>query len=165
LAANGVRATRRRDISSSLFRGVSFTLHGHKDEAAVVERISSMPGISWISPVRSIAAPETKFSTAGDSMTWDIPNHLRARQTDENEVVHQMTGVDKLRNEGYVGTGIKVAVVDTGIDYTHPALGGCFGEGCLVSFGADLVGDDFSSGIKPDADPFSDCDGHGMSIP
>lgn len=98
-------------------------------------------------------------------MTWDIPNHLCARQADENEVVHQMTGVDKLRDEGYIGTGIKVAVVDSGIDYTHPALGGCFGEGCLVSFGTDLVGDDYSSGIKPDADPFADCHGHGMSIP
>ncbi|KAG8414051.1 hypothetical protein J3458_011705 [Metarhizium acridum] len=32
------------------------------------------------------------------------------------------------------------AVIDTGIDYTHPALGNnCVGKGCLVAFGTDLT--------------------------
>lgn len=101
---------------------------------------------------------------------------------------HVMTQVNKLRDEGIVGDGIKVAIVDTGvslathmcvrvyihvyivltrpimiqIDYKHPALGGCFGPGCLVSFGHDLVGDDYTganTGV-PDDDPM-DCQGHG----
>jgi len=52
------------------------------------------------------------------------------------------------------------------VDYTHEALGGCFGEGCLVSFGTDLVGDDYHgsfSSIKPDNDP-KDCNGHGTHV-
>lgn len=54
------------------------------------------------------------------------------------------------------------------IDYTHPALGnGCFGEGCLVSYGYDLVGDDYNAnkGTKPnpDNDPM-DCGGHGSHV-
>lgn len=28
-------------------------------------------------------------------------------------------------------------MIDTGIEYTHPALGGCFGPGCKVAFGWD----------------------------
>lgn len=40
------------------------------------------------------------------------------------------------------GKGIKVAILDTGIDYTHPDLGGCFGEGCKVAEGYDFVNDD-----------------------
>ena len=28
-----------------------------------------------------------------------------------------------------------MAVIDSGVDYTHPALGGCFGLGCKVAFG------------------------------
>jgi len=49
---------------------------------------------------------------------------------------HVMTQVDLLKKKGFTGKGIRVGVVDTGIDYRHPALGGCFGEGCLVSFSA-----------------------------
>ncbi|KEY71241.1 hypothetical protein S7711_02348 [Stachybotrys chartarum IBT 7711] len=37
--------------------------------------------------------------------------------------------------------GIKAAIIDTGIYYTHPAFGGCFGEGCLVRNGYDVIGD------------------------
>ncbi len=29
----------------------------------------------------------------------------------------------------------KVAVIDSGVYYKHPALGGCFGPGCKVGFG------------------------------
>ncbi|PHH58705.1 hypothetical protein CDD82_2765 [Ophiocordyceps australis] len=77
-----------------------------------------------------------------------------------------MTQVDRLRSEGYTGRGLKIAVIDSGIDYTHPALGnGCFGKGCLVSFGTDLVGDDFTGGNEPKAggNPM-DCSGHGTHV-
>ena len=50
------------------------------------------------------------------------------------------------------GHGIRVAIVDTGIDYTHPDLGGCFGTGCKVVNGYDLRNDD--------PDPLDD-GGHG----
>ena len=54
--------------------------------------------------------------------------------------------------ERATGQGIQVAVIDTGIDYSHPDLGGCFGPGCKVLGGWDFVNDD--------ADP-SDDHGHG----
>ncbi|PNB76454.1 hypothetical protein C1X30_33625, partial [Pseudomonas sp. FW305-BF6] len=31
-------------------------------------------------------------------------------------------GVDKLHKEGFTGEGIKVGVIDTGVDYNHPDL-------------------------------------------
>jgi subtilisin family serine protease len=76
-----------------------------------------------------------------------------------------MTGVDKLHADGVLGDGYKIAIVDTGIDYNHPALGGCFGEGCKVAFGKDLVGDAYT-GINtpvPGDDPM-DCVGHGTHV-
>jgi len=50
------------------------------------------------------------------------------------------------------GAGYSIAVIDTGVDYMHPALGGGFGAGHKVIGGYDFVDDD--------ADPM-DTDGHG----
>jgi subtilisin family serine protease len=56
---------------------------------------------------------------------------------------------------GTRGKGVTVAIIDTGIDYTHPALGQGFGPGFKVIGGWDFVNDD--------ADPFDDA-GHGTHV-
>ena len=53
------------------------------------------------------------------------------------------------------GQGVTVAVIDTGIDYTHPSLGGGFGPGHKVVGGYDL--------LSNDADPM-DTTGHGTNV-
>jgi subtilisin family serine protease len=40
---------------------------------------------------------------------------------------------------GATGTGVTVAIIDTGIDYTNLNLGGCFGPTCKVRGGHDFV--------------------------
>ncbi|KAG8963821.1 hypothetical protein FRC00_004913 [Tulasnella sp. 408] len=78
---------------------------------------------------------------------------------------HVMTGVDKLHAEGIFGKGIRVAIIDSGVDYLHPALGGGFGPGFKVSHGTDFVGDEYdgSNDPVPDDDPM-DCGGHVAGI-
>lgn len=47
-----------------------------------------------------------------------------------------------------------------GVDYTHPALGGCFGQGCKFAYGYDLVGNNFNgstSSIEESNDPIDNC--------
>lgn len=39
-----------------------------------------------------------------------------------NYSVHGMTGVDKLHAAGIYGKGTVVAIIDTGVEYTHPAV-------------------------------------------
>ncbi|KAK7053257.1 hypothetical protein VNI00_003883 [Paramarasmius palmivorus] len=74
---------------------------------------------------------------------------------------HIMTGVDKLHAEGITGEGIRIAIIDTGVDYLHPALGGGFGPGFKVAGGYDFVGDDYngSNEPEPDPDPLDQCYG------
>ena len=52
-------------------------------------------------------------------------------------------GADRVwQDYGATGEGIVVAVLDSGIDYTHPALGGGIGPGFKVIGGHDFVGHD-----------------------
>ncbi|MBU2633944.1 MAG: S8 family serine peptidase [Nanoarchaeota archaeon] len=62
---------------------------------------------------------------------------------------------DDVWDLGYTGEGIKIAIIDTGIDYTHEDLGGCFGVGCRVEGGFDFVNND--------SDPIDDA-GHGTHV-
>jgi minor extracellular serine protease Vpr len=74
------------------------------------------------------------------------------------DLVHalSMTGADVARSSlGFTGAGVRVGIIDSGIDYDHPDLGGCFGPGCRVATGWDFVGED--------ADP-DDCSGHGTHV-
>lgn len=64
------------------------------------------------------------------------------------------TSVDSL-GRTVKGEGVTIAVIDTGVDYTHTDLGGCFGPGCKVIGGWDLA--------YNDSDPMDD-NGHGTHV-
>lgn len=118
-------------------------------------KLSRIPGVKAIYPVETISLPPTAPSD---------PALFTALA---------MTGADVVQSElGYTGAGVKVAVMDTGIDYDHPALGGCFGPGCRVAYGYDFVGDAYNADPTsafynpiPSPDPYpDDCNGHGTHV-
>jgi subtilisin family serine protease len=53
------------------------------------------------------------------------------------------------------GAGQTVCIIDTGINYNHTDLGGCFGDGCKVVSGWDMYDND--------SDPFDE-NGHGTHV-
>ena len=121
-----------------------------------LSKLARIPGVKNIYPVGMVRIPET------------------AQVVDpELATAIAMTGADIAQSElGYTGAGVKVAVMDTGVDYDHPDLGGCFGPGCRVAYGYDLVGDAFnadpsSTAYNPAAVPDDypdDCNGHGTHV-
>jgi subtilisin family serine protease len=92
-----------------------------------------------------------------------------------------MTGADIAHNElGLTGAGVKVGVIDTGIDYDHADLGGdgvarsnsTHFPNSRVQYGYDFVGDAYNADptsahynltTTPDAYP-DDCAGHGTHV-
>jgi subtilisin family serine protease len=170
LDRTGKKYKHRMDLSYNLFKGASFRLEDLTSEEELAKQIADMPEIKQMWPVREYPVPKDEVIWTGNSATAapESFNSINRRQSSDNTTFspHVMTQVDLLRAEGVRGAGIRVAVVDTGIDYDHPALGGCFGEGCLVSFGTDLVGDAYTGGATPpvpDDDP-DDCAGHGTHV-
>ncbi|THE06292.1 peptidase S8 and S53 subtilisin kexin sedolisin [Microbacterium oleivorans] len=119
--------------------------------------------------------------------------HPVVRHEIDNSVSVPFLGVPQVwQSTGYTGKNVKVAIIDTGIDYTHAGFGGpgtvaayeaaaatsdqpadpaLFGpKAPRVKGGIDLVGDDYNpSGTgdalipKPDANPL-DCEGHGSHV-
>ncbi|KAI9293124.1 subtilisin-like protein [Neoconidiobolus thromboides FSU 785] len=132
-----------------LFNGISF--HG-KEEA--IHKIVSFPTVKAIWPMLSKRLPQYTLND-DDKISDPIDNY-------------KLTGVHNTQNKLKLdGSGIKIGIIDTGIDYLHPYLGGCFkGPNCKVQYGKDLVGDDYdgSNTPLPDEDPRDTCGGHGTHV-
>jgi len=93
----------------------------------------------------------------------------------------EMTGASHAQDLGYTGEGLSVGVIDTGIDYNHPDLGGDGADGRMeansdrtfahprISHAWDYVGDEFnaadpaSPALDPNPDPW-DPNGHGTHV-
>ncbi|CAF5049990.1 unnamed protein product [Rotaria sp. Silwood1] len=93
-----------------------------------MEMIKSIPGTIAVYPVYSVPGPKP--------LTKYIQFKSRENNPTAPVIAHDLTGVDKIHEQlKNFGNGVRVAVIDTGVDYNHPALGGCFGPGCKVAFG------------------------------
>ena len=129
-----------------LWNGISVEVHPSQ-----VAKLGRLSNVKAIYPVETLQIPET---TPGDNA--DMATALA------------MTGANVAQSTGLTGAGIRVGVMDTGIDFHHPDLGGCFGPGCRVAVGHDFVGDAFNADLAnavpvPDAIP-DDCNGHGTHV-
>ena len=142
----GIQYTERYAYDT-LFNG--FSVSATQGNLAKIARIS---GVKAVWPVNVVKLPPTQEVANPDLVT-----------------AITMTGADIAHSElGITGKGVKVAVMDTGIDYNHPDLGGCFGPNCRVKVGHDFVGDAYNADdanpiINPDDDPM-DCAGHGTHV-
>ena len=114
----------------TLFNGLSI-----RASRGEVQRIKALPGVTAVWPVAIVDAPPKGSEPAPDLFT-----------------AIDMTGATIAQNElGFDGKGIKVAVMDTGIDVDHPAFGGsgvARSDSPLsdrVAYGYDFVGDAFNA--------------------
>ncbi|HEY3714366.1 MAG TPA: S8 family serine peptidase [Jatrophihabitantaceae bacterium] len=104
-------------------------------DAAGAARLRAVPGVAAVYPDQAMhASVDADVSLINAPQVWQTRDSL---------------------GKPVEGGGETVAVVDTGIDYTHPDLGGGFGRGYKVVGGYDFV--------NGDADPMDD-NGHGTHV-
>jgi len=163
-----VAVKHRMKLDYKLFKGTSFQLKNVSDVDAAAAKIANMDMVKQMWPVRVFSVPKHEVVWKGNDQKLASAALKRRQSANSSDTFspHVMTQVDKLRADGVIGKGIKIAVIDTGIDYNHPALGGGFGPGHLVSYGTDLVGDNYNgfNTPVPDPDPVDNCEGHGSHV-
>jgi minor extracellular serine protease Vpr len=124
-AAVGVKLTERYSYDS-LWNGVSVSV-----APSQVATLRSVTGVKAVYPVETLSLPPS--DSAGNN-NIDLKNAVG------------LTGADIAQTElGLDGSGVTIAIVDSGLDYTLPEFGGCFGPGCKVRGGFDLVGDAYNA--------------------
>jgi subtilisin family serine protease len=155
------KATAKAGVSYSERRSFDVLFNGYSVQVDPVNRLklARVDGVKALWPVGVIQMPPVEMTEGGAA-----PDLAAAIA---------MTGADVAQNSlGLTGAGVKVAIMDTGIDYNHPDLGGCLGPGCRVAYGYDLVGDAYNADStspsynpipSPDPDP-DDCAGHGTHV-
>ncbi|KAF4463807.1 subtilisin-like serine protease pr1c [Fusarium albosuccineum] len=129
--------------TSEIFHGASLEFANATEED--IEQLQSLPEVKNVWPeayiTLGIDPEEIEILDSPTNLTFWDP--------------HRETNVSRVHDLDHLGEGVIVAVVDSGIDYTHPALGGGLGAGFKVESGWDFVGN------SPDP---KDCFGHGTHV-
>jgi subtilisin family serine protease len=91
--------------------------------------------------------------------TPKVLNNLQAGNSADLFEPHVQVGISRLHAKGYRCKGINIAVIDTGCDCQHPALGKGFGAGFKIAKGYDFVGDAYNGSNlpQPDDNPCASC--------
>ncbi len=113
-----------------------------------VAKLRALPGVKAVWPVVEVP----------------IPQVFPGESTPELFTAITQTQVDLVQRElGLTGRGVRVGIIDTGIDLQHPDLAG------RIVAGYDFVGDEFNAADpsrttpRPDPNP-DDCNGHGTHV-
>lgn len=145
------------DEFSTLWNGLAVTA-----EASSLATLAETGVVEAIFPMGLIEVPETPASDYAPQMGSAV----------------DMTGVNRAHEMGYRGEGLKIGIIDTGVDYDHPDFGGGGTPGGdtfpteRVAYGYDFVGDSYNADTSdpahqpipmPDEDP-DDCQGHGTHV-
>ncbi|KAK6957106.1 hypothetical protein Daesc_002391 [Daldinia eschscholtzii] len=154
-----------------IFVGLSIELRTTHGLRSPELRLSDIPGVVSVSPVYELPLSDPDLP---ELPSIDNPFRSYANPPAMPKIVPkadgdlssalEMAGVDKLHQLGVKGKGIKIGIVDTGVDYRHPALGRGFGPGFKVAGGWSWLTDN-GTAFEHD-NPLTTCygGGHGTHV-
>jgi subtilisin family serine protease len=143
----------------SVFNGIALNI-----SAEEAEKLKKIPGVKAVHPnMRVKALLQDSVPLIGADQVWQM-------NKDKGECI-------KSGKECLTGKGVTIAIIDTGVDYTHPDLGGCTKEDFLAGKCEKVIGGwDFTTCVRfneftgecisykeEDNDPVDD-NGHGTHV-
>ncbi len=147
------------------------------------DKIAKIEGVSKVIENTNFGRPI--FSTTEDKLS-EMSEAIENQDLNQHNTI-TFIGADKLHKLGLTGQGMRVGIIDTGIDYTHAMFGGSGNKEMFNSIdpskaseyfpnekvigGVDFVGTDYFSGDvdfeknipKPDTNPIDE-GGHGTHV-
>ena len=153
--------------NADVFLGLSIQVTGSGTNDEIQAQLQSIAGVVEVTPVYNFSVPTIPGNPPplDPSLSYPSPPPLKAvTGTGNLSSSLEMGGVDKLHQLGIKGKGIKIGVVDTGVDYRHPALGAGFGPGYKIAGGYSFVLDNGT--LANGSDPLTTCygGGHGTHV-
>ncbi|KAI3661918.1 hypothetical protein MP638_005959 [Amoeboaphelidium occidentale] len=146
---------------SPMFRGVSLVINASSAVAMptseIIGRVADTPSVTRVWPTLKHKALKAESVEIIGPFLNAIPVP-GSNATVEFPPFATETGVKYAHEKGLTGAGIRIGIVDSGVDYEHPFLGGCFGKGCKVRYGYSFI-----EGESPDDISESDID-HGTFV-
>ncbi|MFB1083149.1 S8 family serine peptidase [Jeotgalibacillus sp. JSM ZJ347] len=115
-----------------------------------------VPALLTIEGVKAVYPNVTYTASVVDEATPVSQDNLKAEMFDSAPFI----GSDEAWAEGFTGEGVTVAVIDTGVDYTHPDLAHAFGD----YKGYDFVDNDEDPQETPAGDPRGESTLHGSHV-
>ncbi len=167
--AESLDYTVRHELNSpATYVGLSLEVRSAGTNEEIKAQLRSIPGVRAVSQVQRTSLP-VEFNTSADPfLSYSNPAPLKSLKAAAGSgnlgSSLQMGGIDKLHELGIKGKGIKIGIIDTGVDYRHPALGGGLGPGYKIAGGWAYVDDDGKPISSPD--PLTTCygGGHGTHV-
>ena len=184
---------RRQYATSKLFHGLSIDVQANNTAATVEAELNAIDSVEKVWPVveyerlapdgkrrrcvprpkssntstiSSIASSTSISTIAGSHTATSTGSSILPKVTGTSDVLSflEMSDIDKLHALGIKGKGVKIGIIDTGVDYRHPSLGGGFGPGYKIA-GGYAYRDDTGKSVSV-ADPLATCmaGGHGTHV-
>jgi hypothetical protein len=159
--------------SPGTYVGLSLQVHNDGNSDDIQAQLQAIPGVSAVSPVYKYTLSDPNLVNSS------VPLTNSAISFDDATPIHaapvagpnanlasslQLGGIDKLHALGIKGQGIKIGIIDTGVDYRNPALGGGFGPGFKIAGGYSFLADNGTH--VNSTDPLATCysGGHGTHV-